>query len=48
MPQSHRTQSQESVFAFLADAATHGGVTVTRVDTHGAAVFLAGDRVFKV
>lgn len=48
MPESHTTQSQDAVFAFLANPATHGGAEVTRVDTHGAAVFLAGDRVFKV
>jgi aminoglycoside phosphotransferase family enzyme/predicted kinase len=48
MPQSHTMQSQEAVFAFLADPATHGGAQVKRVDTHGAAVFLAGDRVLKV
>ncbi|MFN3350952.1 AAA family ATPase [Pseudorhodoplanes sp.] len=48
MPESHTTQSQEPVFAFLADPATHGGTAVTRIDTHGAAVFLAGDRAFKV
>jgi aminoglycoside phosphotransferase family enzyme/predicted kinase len=48
MSQSHTTQSQDAVFAFLADPATHGGAKVTRIDTHGAAVFLAGDRVFKV
>ena len=48
MPESHTTQSQDAVFAFLADPATHGGAEVTRIDTHGAAVFLAGDHVFKV
>lgn len=48
MPESHTTQSQDSVFAFLADPDTHGGAKVTRIDTHGAAVFLAGDRVLKV
>jgi aminoglycoside phosphotransferase family enzyme/predicted kinase len=39
---------QDAVFAFLADAATHGGEPVTRIDTHAAAVFLAGDTVYKV
>src|SRR5258708_10295573 len=39
---------QESVFALLADTATHGGAAVTRIDTHAASVFLAGDRAFKV
>ena len=45
---SHITQSQDDVFAFLAGAEPHGGQKVTRIDTHGAAVFLAGDRVLKV
>ncbi len=44
----HRTQSQENVFVLLADPATHGGVAVQRIDTHAAAVFLAGERVYKV
>lgn len=39
---------QDAVFAFLADAATHGGKAVTRIDTHAAAVFLAGDTVYKI
>lgn len=39
---------QEEVFVFLADPGTHSGATVRRIDTHGAAVFLAGKRVFKV
>src|SRR5262245_4065028 len=41
-------ESQESVFALLGDPATHGGAKVTRIDTHAAVVFLAGERVFKV
>jgi aminoglycoside phosphotransferase family enzyme/predicted kinase len=41
-------QEQEPVFALLADPATHGGVEVKRIDTHAAAVFLAGNRTFKV
>ena len=40
---------QSNVFAFLADPATHGlREPVTRIDTHGAAVFLAGRDVYKV
>ncbi|MGA7655667.1 MAG: aminoglycoside phosphotransferase, partial [Methylocella sp.] len=40
---------QNDVFAFLADPATHGlREPVTRIDTHGAAVFLAGRDVYKV
>src|SRR5580704_16238669 len=45
---SDEDQSQQAVFAFLADPATHGGAKVTRIDTHAASVFLAGDRVLKV
>src|SRR5712672_3035916 len=40
--------SQEPVFALLADPATHGGAEVKRIDTHAAVVFLAGERVLKV
>src|SRR5215472_13730433 len=39
---------QGAVFALLADPATHGGDAVKRVDTHAAAVFLAGERALKV
>src|SRR5512147_1043430 len=41
-------ESQEPVFAMLADPATHGGVPVKRIDTHAASVFLAGTRALKV
>ncbi|ARP98324.1 AAA family ATPase [Pseudorhodoplanes sinuspersici] len=41
-------QSQQDVFAFLADPRTHEGRDVRRIDTHGAAVFLVGERVLKV
>jgi uncharacterized protein len=44
----HRTESQDEVFALLSDPATHGGAAVRRIDTHAAAVFLAGERVYKV
>src|SRR5215469_11114380 len=41
--------SQEDVFAFLADSSTHGlSERISRIDTHGAAVFLAGKDVYKV
>jgi uncharacterized protein len=40
--------SQEPVFAFLADPATHDGACVKRIDTHAASVFLAGARAFKI
>ena len=39
---------QGEVFAFLSDPATHAGAPVRRIDTHSAAVFLGGDRAFKV
>ena len=48
MSASLDSQNQDAVFAFLSDPATHGGQKVTRIDTHGAAVFLAGERVLKV
>ncbi|MGE0716558.1 MAG: AAA family ATPase [Alphaproteobacteria bacterium] len=34
--------------AFLSDPASHGGHPVVRVETHGAIVFLAGDRAWKL
>lgn len=46
--QGHTVESQEPVFAFLADPAAHGGQPVKRIDTHAASVFLAGDRALKV
>ncbi len=40
---------QSEIFAFLADSATHHlAIPVVRIDTHGAAVFLAGPEVYKV
>jgi aminoglycoside phosphotransferase family enzyme/predicted kinase len=42
------TDSQEPVFAFLADPATHDGAQVRRIDTHAASVFLAGPYAYKV
>jgi uncharacterized protein len=42
------SDDQREVFAFMADAATHGGAQVARIDTHSAVVFLAGDRAFKI
>jgi uncharacterized protein len=41
-------KSQEEVFTFLADPASHGGHGVQRIDTHAASVFLADDRALKV
>ncbi|MGD9738628.1 MAG: AAA family ATPase [Bauldia sp.] len=39
---------QSETLAFLGESATHGGHEVTRIDTHGAIVFLAGDRAVKL
>jgi uncharacterized protein len=39
---------QQAVLHFLADPNTHGGAPVTRIDTHAAAVFLAGPRALKI
>jgi uncharacterized protein len=40
------SETQESVFAFLTNPATHP--LVHRIDTHGASVFLEGDRALKI
>jgi aminoglycoside phosphotransferase family enzyme/predicted kinase len=40
--------SQDSVRKLLSDPATFGGAEIRRIDTHGACVFLAGDRVIKI
>src|SRR5262249_37028484 len=42
------SESHEAGFALLGEPATHGGAAVKRIDTHAAAVFLAGDRALKV
>src|SRR3954463_3886152 len=42
------TEAQEEIFALLADPATHGSGAVRRIDTHAAAVFLAGERAYKI
>jgi aminoglycoside phosphotransferase family enzyme/predicted kinase len=47
-PMNHVVESQEPVFAFLADPAAHRGESVTRVDTHAAVLFLGRQRVLKV
>jgi uncharacterized protein len=44
----HATASQDDVFAFLCQPSTHDGILGQRIDTHAAAVFLAGPRAFKV
>ncbi|MBX9828443.1 MAG: AAA family ATPase [Xanthobacteraceae bacterium] len=42
------SEEQAAVFTFLEDPKTHGGDVVRRLDTHAAAVFLAGTRALKV
>ena len=42
------TGDQSAVIAFLADACTHGGAEVERIDTHSAVVFLAGPVAYKL
>lgn len=45
----HVVQDQSDAFAFLGDPGTYGlAEPVIRIDTHGAAVFLAGPDVYKV
>jgi len=47
--QAAAVAGQDEVFAFLADPATHGlSEPVKRIDTHAAAVFLAGPDVYKL
>src|ERR1700722_341697 len=49
MPVQASDQAQAEVFDFLSRAASHGMASAPKwVDTHGAAVFLAGDDVYKV
>jgi len=42
------TEDQSEVVAFLSDPATHDGHTVRVIETHGATVFLAGERAIKL
>ena len=48
MTDPHTVEDQTAVSDFLADPASHGGAEVSRIDTHGAMVFMAGDRVYKL
>ncbi|MDF2115440.1 AAA family ATPase [Roseiarcaceae bacterium H3SJ34-1] len=46
---SIQADTQQRVFAFMKDPRTYGTAgDVRRIDTHGAAVFLAGDDVYKI
>ena len=40
--------TQKAVIDFLGAPATYGGVSVKRIDTHAASVFLAGDHAYKI
>lgn len=44
----HIAEDQSDVASLLSDPATHDGQAVTRIDTHGAMVFIAGDRAYKI
>src|SRR5690554_6744288 len=44
----HQVESQDEAFAAISDPAMHRGAAVQRIDTHAAAVFLAGDRAYKI
>lgn len=48
MSEDHVVEDQGEATRFLADPASHGGHDVARIDTHGAMVFLAGDRAYKI
>lgn len=49
MGASHVVADQSSVFAFLTRGENYGCARpVTRIDTHGAVVFLAGENAYKV
>ena len=41
-------KTQSAVIAFLENPAAHGGISVKRLDTHAASVFLVGDRALKI
>ena len=41
-------EDQSATIALLRAAETHGGASVSRIDTHGAVVFIAGERVYKL
>lgn len=49
---SHVVGDQSAVMHFMSDPASHGLAAdagpVVRIDTHGAAVFLAGDKAYKI
>jgi hypothetical protein len=48
MNTSPADDTQKAVIDFLTRPETHGGAEVTRIDTHAATVFLAGERALKI
>src|SRR2546423_5349121 len=44
---THVIESQDQVFAWLAEPATHGGAAVKRVDTHAAVGFFTAECALK-
>ena len=42
------TEDQSEIVNFLASPSTHDGLTVERIDTHTAIVFLVGTRAYKL
>jgi len=47
-PDPAPVENQQAVVDWLCDPATHGGMAVRRIDTHGAVVALVGDRAYKL
>ena len=43
-----KNPGQDEAIAFLAAPTSHGAAKVERIDTHGAVVFLVGDRAYKL
>jgi aminoglycoside phosphotransferase family enzyme/predicted kinase len=48
MSQTKQPTTQDAIFAFLADPASHNGQSVDRIDTHISTIFLVGTRVIKL
>ena len=48
MPDVAAARERGDMVEFLSDPETHGGAPVTRIDTHGSIVFLAGERAYKL
>lgn len=46
--ESSAIDDQSRQITLLSESATHHGATVERIDTHGAILFLAGDRAYKL